>query len=77
MATENHIAVEAPRSQLIGTTAIVGGWPVVYVSAADAPKIKHQKYTQDYTRASTRPWKVGGRGYGSLANALRALALIA
>lgn len=74
MVTEHHIKVEAPRDQLIGTTSIVDGWPVVYVRCADGPRVAFQRFTKDYTRKSARPWKVGARGFASLDNALRSLA---
>lgn len=75
MTFEFHIAVEAPRDQLVGTTAIVDGWPVHYVSSAHAARVKYRKFVADYSRVSARPWVVGKRKYGSLPNALRSLAL--
>ncbi|KIZ34103.1 hypothetical protein [Stutzerimonas stutzeri] len=72
MNTENHVPVEAPRSQLIGTTAVVDGWPVTYVESGSNPAIRHRKYTANYTRVSDRQWKVGRRSFKSRSNALRA-----
>lgn len=73
--TQHHIQVEAPRAQLVGTTSVVDGWPVVYVGERAKAAIQHRTFVANYTRRSDRPWRIGSRSFGSLANALRALAV--
>ncbi len=68
-----QIQVEAPRAQLIGTTAAVNGQTVLYVNSSASPAVQHRKYVADYSRRSDRPWKVGKRSFASLPNAIRAL----
>lgn len=72
---QHEIQVEAPREQLIGTTSIVDGWPVIYVDTPAKAAIQYRKYVANYSRYSDRPWRVGKNGYASLPNALRALAV--
>lgn len=76
MQTEYHIKVEAPRTELLGATCTIDGWPVVYVRLADKPKIKYNKYTSDYKQRSDRPWKINKRSFSKLANALRYLSTL-
>ena len=74
-STQHHVVVEAPRGQMIGVTAIVDGWPVLYVGEGSKASVRFRKYVADYSRHSDRPWKVGKRGYASLSNALRSLSI--
>jgi len=73
--TPHHIAVEAPRGQLVGVTSVVDGWPVLYVGESAKAAIRYRKYVANYSRRSDRPWKVGKNSYASLGNALRSLSI--
>lgn len=58
-----------------GNTRVVEGVNVEFVSFGQPCHINKQKFTKDYSKYNDRPYVVvaTGRGYKSLANAVRAL----
>jgi hypothetical protein len=58
-----------------GQVRIVEGAPVEFVAFGSPCHIRVQKYTKDYRNVNARPFVLdsNGRGYASLAAAIRAL----
>lgn len=66
-----EVRVEAPYASKLGEKKIVDGWPVVFVARGLGADIFYQTYVQNYTKRSARPWKIDGRSFAKLENALR------
>lgn len=58
-----------------GTVRVVEGVSVEFVSHSDSHHIRIQKYTANHAKLNDRPYVVvaTGRGYATLANAVRAM----
>lgn len=59
--------------QYAGKTSVVEGVEVQRVAYAEDGEIHFQRYTKDYRNSNSRPYIYRGRGFATLAAAVRAV----